>query len=173
MKLDEIRKEIEKEKSLERWAKRCTHHFTKKVKRRLFEEIDNMVWSGDEKEIAQWCKRNKVLDEITDAEIEEILTGEDTDGNEPIRLNGKCVWETAKRVCDFINAHEERIQITSLGEYRVVMKIIRDIEEAHIVERKRRHTSRMKRMDESKTRTQRAKAPIAEIRRRGMRKEEI
>ena len=64
--------EIEKEKSLEKWAKRCTHHFTKKVKRMLFEEIDNMVWSGGEKEIAQWCKLNKVYDEITEEEIEEI-----------------------------------------------------------------------------------------------------
>ena len=45
MKLGEVKKEIEKEKSLERWAKRCTHHFPKKVKRLLFEEIDNMVWS--------------------------------------------------------------------------------------------------------------------------------
>ena len=108
MKLDEIRKEIEKEKSLERWAKRCTHHFTKKVKRRLFEDIDNMVWSGDE-ENAQWCKRNKVYDEITEKEFEEIWQREDQEENEPIRLNGKYVWETAKRVCDFINAHEERI----------------------------------------------------------------
>ena len=36
MNLDEIRKEIESEKSLERWAKSCSHHFTKKVKRMLF-----------------------------------------------------------------------------------------------------------------------------------------
>ena len=77
-------------------------------------------------------------------------------------------------MCDFINAHEERIQITSLGEYRVVMKkIMRVIREAHLVERKRRHTSRMKRMDESKTRTQRVTALIAEIRREGMRIDEI
>ena len=115
-----------------------------------------------------------MYDEITEKEFEEIWQREDQEENEPIRLNGKYVWETAKRVCDFINAHEERIQITSLGEYRVVMKkITRVIKEAHLVERKRRHTSRMKRMDESKTRTQRAKALIAEIRRGGMRKEEI
>ena len=43
LKLDEVEKEIEKEKSLERWARRCTHHFTKKMKRMLYEEIDNMV----------------------------------------------------------------------------------------------------------------------------------
>ena len=49
MKLDYIGKEYENEKSTERLAKRCRHHFTKKVKRMLFEEIDNMVWSGDEK----------------------------------------------------------------------------------------------------------------------------
>ena len=51
MKLEETRKEIEREKALERWAKRCSHHFIKKVKRMLFEEIDNMVWSGNEEDI--------------------------------------------------------------------------------------------------------------------------
>ena len=40
-------------------ARRCTHHFTKKVKRVLFEEIDNMVCSGNEKEITGWCNRKK------------------------------------------------------------------------------------------------------------------
>ena len=76
MGFDEVKKEIENEKSLERWATRCSHHFTKNVKRMLFEEIDNMVLSGDEKEIAQWCKNNKVNDEITEEEIEEIWTGD-------------------------------------------------------------------------------------------------
>ena len=84
-----IKKEIVKEKSLERWARRCSN-FAKKVKRMLFEEIDNMVWSGNEKEIAQWCK-NKVYHDITAEEIEEILMREDPDEDEPIRLNGKYV----------------------------------------------------------------------------------
>ena len=44
MRLDAITTEIDNERSLEAWAKRCTHAFTKKVKRKLFEEIDNMVW---------------------------------------------------------------------------------------------------------------------------------
>ena len=43
--------EIEREKTLEAWAKRCTHRFTKKVKRMLFEEIDNTVWRGYEKDV--------------------------------------------------------------------------------------------------------------------------
>ena len=30
LKLEEVGKEVRKEKSLERWAKRCTHHFTRK-----------------------------------------------------------------------------------------------------------------------------------------------
>ena len=64
MKLGEVKKEIEKEKSLERWARGCTHHFPKKVKRMLFEEIDNMVWSGGEKGVSRWCELNKVYDEI-------------------------------------------------------------------------------------------------------------
>ena len=54
MELEEVKSEIQKEKSIEKWAGRCTHHFTKKTKRLLFEEIDNMVWSGTEKEISQW-----------------------------------------------------------------------------------------------------------------------
>ena len=33
---------------------------------------DNMVWNGGESEIASWCRRNKVFDEITEEEIEEI-----------------------------------------------------------------------------------------------------
>ena len=45
MGFDLVKKEIEMEKSLERWAKRTTNHFTKKMKRMLYEEIDNMVWS--------------------------------------------------------------------------------------------------------------------------------
>ena len=122
MMLEETKKEILKEKSFERWARRCTHHFTKKVKRVLFEEIDNMVWSRREQEISSWCEQNKVYDEITEKEIEEIWQREGTDDDEPIRLNGKYVWETAKRVSDFINAHEDIITITTLGEYRDVMK---------------------------------------------------
>ena len=85
--LQEVRKEISEEKSMERWARRCSNFFTKKVKRMLFEEIDNMVWSGNEKEITGWCSRNKVYDEITDNEIEEICKNEDPDENENIRLN--------------------------------------------------------------------------------------
>ena len=99
---------------------------------------------------------------------------EDPSDDEPIRLNGKNVWETAKRVCDFLNAHEELVRITTFCEYRVVMrKMMRVIREAHIVERKRRQSTRKKRKDESKTRMQKAKALIAEIRRGAMRKEDI
>ena len=61
--------EVANEKSLERWAKRATHNFPKKVKRMLFEETDNMVWSGREKQVSRWCELHKVRDEITEAEI--------------------------------------------------------------------------------------------------------
>ena len=91
MKLDVVKEEIEKEKSLERWSKRSTHFFTKTMKRMLFENIDNLVWSGKEKEVTQWCKRNKVYDKISDEEIAEIWNREDHD-DEPIRQNGKYVW---------------------------------------------------------------------------------
>ena len=89
MKLEGVKKEIMNEKSLERWARRYSYHFAKKVKRMLFEEIDNMVWSGAEREMTEWCKNNKVYDEITEKEIEEIWRKGDDPDYEPIRLNGK------------------------------------------------------------------------------------
>ena len=52
-------------------------------------------------------------------------------------------------------------------------KVMRIIKEAHNVERKRRQTARKKRSEESATRTQKAKALIFNIKRGGMRKEEI
>ena len=138
MKFEWAKNEIEKEKSLEAWARRCTNYFTKKVKRMLFEETDNMIWNESESETAKWCKRNKVYDEITEEEIMEIWRREDPDQEEVVRLNGKYVWETAKRVCDFINAHEDLIAIATFEEYRVVMKkVMKVTKEAHNIERKR------------------------------------
>ena len=130
----------------------------------LFVEIDNMVWSGSESEITKWCSKNKVYDEITEEEIEEIWQREDPDDGEPVRLNGKYVWETAKRVCDFINSHEDLIHITSFKEYRDVMeKVMKVIKEAHNTERKRRQTAKRRRSEETTKRTQRAKPLIANI----------
>ena len=54
LRFEKTKEEIQKERSLERWAKRCTNHFTKKTKRLLYEEIDNIVWSGMEKDISRW-----------------------------------------------------------------------------------------------------------------------
>ena len=65
MAFDVIKNEIETERKLARYARMCPNHFTKKAKRMLYEEIDNIVWSGTEKEISRWCKVNKVFDEIT------------------------------------------------------------------------------------------------------------
>ena len=109
MGFDDVKKEIEAEKNLEKWAKRCTNHFTRRARRMIFGETDNIVWSG-KGVISKWCKRNKVYDEITDAEIDELLNREDPGDDEAIRLNGKYVWETAKRVCNYINAHEDIIK---------------------------------------------------------------
>ena len=67
-----IQKEVETERSLERWARRSTNCFTKKVKRMVYEETDNMVWNDGQNEIVRWCRKNKVYDEITEEEIEEI-----------------------------------------------------------------------------------------------------
>ena len=173
MGLEGVQEEIEKAKDLEMWAKRCTTHFTKKVKRKLFEAIDNMAWSGDEEKVSQWCKKNKVFDEITEEEIEDIWNRESPD-EEPIRLNGKYVWETAKKVCGFINAHEDLIHITTFGEYKEVMKkVMRVIKESHNTEKKRRQTARKKKCDEGKARTQKAKSLIAALRQGRVRKEDI
>ena len=86
MGFDVLKKEVETEKSLECWARRCSNHFTKKMKRMLYQEIDNVVWNGKEKVISEWCKRNKVYDEITEAEIEEIWMKEPPDEEENVRL---------------------------------------------------------------------------------------
>ena len=170
--LDGVKNEVEK-KNLEVWAKRSTHSFTKKTKRWLFETIDNMIWSGSNEEMSSWCKRNKIYDEITDEEIEEIWKAEIQDAGEDIRLNGKYVWETAKKVCNFINAHEDLIHITSFGEYRDVMrKVMRVIKKAHETQRKRRQTGKKKRIDEALKRTQKAKAIVAIIKQGKMTKEE-
>ena len=48
---DGVKTEVEKEKNLEAWGKRCTHFFNKKTKRLLFEETDNVVWNCGESEI--------------------------------------------------------------------------------------------------------------------------
>ena len=174
MGFDDVRNGIEKQKSMEWWAMRCSTHFTKTVRRRFYEEIDNMVWNDGGGEIARWCQRNKLYDEITETEIEEIWNRDDPSDDEHIRLNKKYVWGTAKRVCDFINAHDDLINITSFCEYRVVMKkVIWTINETHNLERKRRQTSRKERSEEYAIRTQKAKALIFNIKRGGMRKEEI
>ena len=44
MKLDAIKDETEREKSLESWTESTSNNFTKKPKRMLFAEIDNMAW---------------------------------------------------------------------------------------------------------------------------------
>ena len=113
------------------------------------------------------------FDEITE-EIEEIWKRDPDDNEEAIRLNGKYVWETAKRVCDFISSHDELVHIATFDEYRNVMRnVMGVIKEAHNTERKRRWTAKKERNEERRTRTQRAKALISQIKRGGMRKEDI
>ena len=105
----------------------------------LYEGIDNARWNHEEEEMTKWWKQHKVYDEITESEIEEIWKTERQDNDENVRLNGKYVWETAKRVCNFVNSHEDLIHITTFGEYRNVMKkVTMVIKEAYNTERKRR-----------------------------------
>ena len=88
---------------------------------------------------------NKAYDETTEREIEEIWNREYPDESEPIRLNGKYVWETARRVCDFVDTHDVPIRITTFGECRgVIGKVTRVVIEAHNVENKRKRTARKK-----------------------------
>ena len=44
MGFDEVKKEIETEKNLEKWAKRCINHFTKKAKRCCLKKYT--TWCG-------------------------------------------------------------------------------------------------------------------------------
>ena len=83
LEFEDVGREIEAEKSLEKWAKRASNHFTKKMKKMLFEEIDNMLWSGKEKVISEWCKRNKAFDEIAEDDIKEIWQREPPDEDKP------------------------------------------------------------------------------------------
>ena len=167
-------REIEIEKSLERWDKRCANTFTKNVKRMMFGEIDNVFWSGKEKEITRWCQRNREFDEITEKEIEEIWQRDNPGDAEEIRLNGKNVWDTVKRVYEFINAHEDTIKITSFEEYRVEMrKVTMVIKEAHNIERKIRQALRKNKSEEVSAMTPKAKTLIDEKRRGGLRKEDV
>ena len=77
-------------------------------------------------------------------------------------------------MCDYINTHDDLITIKTFGEYRVMTKkVMMVIDEAHNVDRKRRQTSRNERGEESKARTQRAKALIADIKRGEIGKEEV
>ena len=49
MELEGVKNEIEHEKNLEVREIVCTKHFAKRTKIMLYEEIDNMVWSGKKK----------------------------------------------------------------------------------------------------------------------------
>ena len=132
-----------------------------------------MVWSRKEKEIVEWRLKNKVYDEITEVEIDEIWKKEDPSEEEPVRLNGKYVWETAKRVRDFINAHEDLIQIATFAEYKKAMKkVMSVIKEAHNVERKRRQVARKNQSEKSSKTIQKAKSLIANMKRGQIKKRE-
>ena len=66
MGFEEFKEKNEKEKTLQKWARRVSNIFPRKTKRVIFEMTDNMVWSGDERSVAESCKRNKAFDETTD-----------------------------------------------------------------------------------------------------------
>ena len=121
-----------------------------------------------------WCQHNKVLDVISEGEIEEIWNRETPDNEDCFGIYGKYVWEAEKRVCDFINTHEDIINITTFGEYRrVMMKAIKVIKVVHNVERKRRQATRKKKGDELTARIQRTKTLIARIKHGDIEREEI
>ena len=51
---DVVKDDVERAKSLEKWAKRSTHRFTTKTKKLLFEDNDNIVWSDCESVFTVW-----------------------------------------------------------------------------------------------------------------------
>ena len=53
LRVDGIKKEIEKEQNLETWGKRTNNLFAKKTKRIIYEEIDNIVLNGSAKEFGE------------------------------------------------------------------------------------------------------------------------
>ena len=111
-------------------------------------------------------QENKVYDEITEDVIEDVWKRKVSDDGEPVGLDGKYIWETATRVCDFTNTRQDLIGMTSFGEYRrVMLKVMKVIKEAHNTEKKRRKTLRKKKSDEAKERTQRAKALVSLVKR--------
>ena len=59
-----------------------------------------------------------------------------------------------KRVCDFINGHEDFISITAFVEYKMAMKPARVIREAYNTKKKRMQNSHNKRSDEANPRAQ-------------------
>ena len=68
MNLVGIGKEVRTEVNLETSVTKCTNIFPMKVKRMLYEAIDNMVWNVCDDEISSWIKRNKVYDKIVEDE---------------------------------------------------------------------------------------------------------
>ena len=56
-------------------GKRYTNHFTRKAKRMIFGEIDNIVWRGKEGDY-RMVFRSKVYEEIRDEKIQEIWNRE-------------------------------------------------------------------------------------------------
>ena len=98
-------------------------------------------------------KRNKVHDEIADAEIKDEWMKEppmkktsDSTGNTSWRHQSECATSST---------HMTLIIITTLDEYRIVVKkVMKVIGEDNNVERERGQTARMKRSDESEPRIQ-------------------
>ena len=68
------------------WARRSSIHFTKKVKKMLFEEIDNMMWRGKEKAIDRsWSPKTESFELFLLIEIA---------GNDSIKIEMDHVWIT-------------------------------------------------------------------------------
>ena len=77
-------------------------------------------------------------------------------------------------MCDFINAHEVLIPITTFGDYKVVMlKAMKVIGEANLDEMKRRRRTRKEKCDNATAIIQRTKSLIAMIKQWGIEMEEI
>ena len=61
MRNEEVKREIQREKSFESWARAFTNHFLRKIKRMLYEEIDNIVGMEKRKNFSNGERETKCM----------------------------------------------------------------------------------------------------------------
>ena len=109
-------KEFLKEKSLERRARRYTHFFTKKWNRMLYEEIDNVVWSGKENEMEDGTRTIMCL---MKSENEKSGRSRGEKPRKTVILSDSTANKSGKPPRVVTSSHTNSSSISLFGEYRV------------------------------------------------------